>query len=1065
MGLKIFKIEEFDYTHERQQFRNLCDVLTEKFKDTDDHNLLFANINFNGTPLDALLIKKDAIVVIEMKHYGGSVKAAENGDWHLGDGTIVKGGGSGKNPFQQVKGNKWAVANTLDTWFRRSYVYLGHVSGVVVFDGAMTIDDTLISPKVKSWFHVTDMAHVAALLEDITSTSISYTNDDLDALPVKLNCADKAVFTTDGWTKQAAHAQPTATVDLFESVRSSLRETGFHIAHEQHNDHHDAEYAEGALRLCNFSAEYVSKSYGRLYKHQYAAVQEVKAGRNVCVSTGTSSGKTAIFHLAALETFAKDPHAKILAVYPMKALGKQQEQIWDEKLRLVFPGIRCGKIDGNTANQQARLQVLNDCQVVSITPDTIHSFLLGRLSDQGANGCGRVISEFLKHLRLVIIDEVHLYTGLMGTNGGYTFRRLNACVKLLQGAVPQYITASATIANPLEHSHNISGVDDFVEIDQLQNTAAQSEVNIYFVQHGDPLQALPELLPLLAERCVGSRSITFFDSRAKVSEVVNAITDKQGFYPFKAGYEQEDFDRILDNLQNNQFRGVVSTSSLEVGIDIGNLNIAILYGIPSNTTSLHQRIGRVGRGGNQPAVVILIDDPRSFSSDRVFRNPSSLLSLPVREPALYFDNERLMNIQANHFVYEGQEFQSVGGDEEAYAKVEGMFPQAFNEICKGLFQNQLSEEFEAIKVMSDKPELEYSLRQIDGNVQVKDRNEQHLGTLPIQNVMREAYPGAIYTYNNQQYRVQRVEFRRPATVEVKAVNPRVPLNTKPTQNLHVWPQRQAAKFEHIKYGNLDIVFTRILERTSITGFQETRGRNRRPTVYPYPNQFNRSNDFHYDNWLQGVFMASPAMTLQTQNALLSQLFYECFLENYAFERGDVEHSKGTLTGDIDDLRKGTRFIAVYDKIRDGLNITKKLMEKDTLLKCVKLMKDTVDNGEEDNILEAPLSAASKAVVYAIYQEILDNNPVVCNGQQVAHYGIFRDSPADYVVVDSDGQETVERVTISEVGYQNGSYFYFITKANGDDVENVPEAMIRPVPGESRKALYQAGVTRRTTEVW
>ena len=101
MSLRIFKSDEYDHTHERQQFRDLCSILKDMYDKTAEMNLLFANINFNGVPLDALLIKPDAITVLEFKNYSGNVIAAENGDWKLDDGTIIKGG-MGKNPFTQT---------------------------------------------------------------------------------------------------------------------------------------------------------------------------------------------------------------------------------------------------------------------------------------------------------------------------------------------------------------------------------------------------------------------------------------------------------------------------------------------------------------------------------------------------------------------------------------------------------------------------------------------------------------------------------------------------------------------------------------------------------------------------------------------------------------------------------------------------------------------------------------------------------------------------------------------------------------------------------------------------
>ena len=121
MSLRIFKLEEYDHTHEREQFRNLCSILKDLYDKSAEMHLLFANINFNGVPLDALLIKPDAITVLEFKNYSGNVIAAENGDWKLDDGTIIKGG-MGKNPFIQTKTNKFAVITTLSTWFPHAHV-------------------------------------------------------------------------------------------------------------------------------------------------------------------------------------------------------------------------------------------------------------------------------------------------------------------------------------------------------------------------------------------------------------------------------------------------------------------------------------------------------------------------------------------------------------------------------------------------------------------------------------------------------------------------------------------------------------------------------------------------------------------------------------------------------------------------------------------------------------------------------------------------------------------------------------------------------------------------------
>ena len=351
MSLRIFKLEEYDHTHEREQFRNLCSILKDLYDKSAEMNLLFANINFNGIPLDALLIKPDAIIVLEFKDYGGKVIAAENGDWKLDDGTIIKGG-MGKNPFVQTKNNKFAVISTLSTWFPSTHVNLGHTSGVVVFNQPVTVDDHLISPKSKSWFHICDMDHISDKISDITSPAIHYTNADLDKLPKILNCDDPKyiIYESSGPSQTSTIPQNTAPIPtttpknkLSDKIRNILSNNGYMIIHEIDKPGKVASYHVGVKELGQRVEDYVNTNYqGKLYEHQYAAAKLVYENKNVCITTSTSSGKTAIFHMAALEILERDPDAKIIAVYPMRALGSQQEESWQKKLK----NVKCGRIDG-----------------------------------------------------------------------------------------------------------------------------------------------------------------------------------------------------------------------------------------------------------------------------------------------------------------------------------------------------------------------------------------------------------------------------------------------------------------------------------------------------------------------------------------------------------------------------------------------------------------------------------------------------------------------------------------------------------------------------------------------
>lgn len=186
MSLKIYQSTPYNHTHEREQFEDLCNICIDCFSKTEEKNLLFANINLNGAPLDALLVKPDAIIMIEFKDYGGSVVAAENGKWKLSDGTIVRGGAS-TNPFVQTQNNKYNVMHWFEDYFYTKNANLGHIAGVVVFKNNMEIDDRMISRKSKSWFFITDMEHVSSKLKNITSPKMEYNDVELEELPQILN--------------------------------------------------------------------------------------------------------------------------------------------------------------------------------------------------------------------------------------------------------------------------------------------------------------------------------------------------------------------------------------------------------------------------------------------------------------------------------------------------------------------------------------------------------------------------------------------------------------------------------------------------------------------------------------------------------------------------------------------------------------------------------------------------------------------------------------------------------------------------------------------------------------
>lgn len=158
-------------------------------------------------------------------------------------------------------------------------------------------------------------------------------------------------------------------------IKSVIAEAGYQICHSYtEGKKTEVKTDIGTLNLSGLSTQFLgNKGFTNLWCHQALAIEEAIAGKNVCITTSTSSGKTEIFQIAALEALSKSGKAKVLAVYPMKALNRQQVERWQK----AIPNI--GKIDGDTKDFGERMRILQDCQVVVMTPDVLHTYLLSRV--------------------------------------------------------------------------------------------------------------------------------------------------------------------------------------------------------------------------------------------------------------------------------------------------------------------------------------------------------------------------------------------------------------------------------------------------------------------------------------------------------------------------------------------------------------------------------------------------------------------------------------------------------------------------------------------------------------
>ncbi len=263
------------------------------------------------------------------------------------------------------------------------------------------------------------------------------------------------------------------------------------------------------LPLAPASRNFLARLYPKgIYRHQKEALRHALAGENVCLVTGTSSGKSLVFQAAAVNLLAHDPNARVMAIYPMKALGNEQRERWQialESAGLAAPAPTpalaqasratgslsaegpIGRIDGNVP-PGFRLNILERSKVVVFTPDIIHAWLFSNLNQP-------IVIDFLRRVRLVVVDEVHAYTGVFGSNAAFLFRRLQHLIGLL-GAKPAYIAASATIAHPEKHLDNLFG-KNFALIGPELDTSPRFPLKVYLVDPPKQERFLDEVVQLL----------------------------------------------------------------------------------------------------------------------------------------------------------------------------------------------------------------------------------------------------------------------------------------------------------------------------------------------------------------------------------------------------------------------------------------------------------------------------------------------------------------------------------------------------------------------------------------
>jgi DEAD/DEAH box helicase domain-containing protein len=493
-----------------------------------------------------------------------------------------------------------------------------------------------------------------------------------------------------------------------------------------------------------------------LYAHQAETWEAVARGEHVVVTTGTASGKSLAFSLPALDAIANEPATRALYLYPTKALAQDQAR-WLAALGL--PGLRPAIYDGDTPIER-RAHVRRSANAILTNPDMLHVGVLPHHDRWG---------DALHNLRIVVVDEAHVYRGVFGSHVANVLRRLRR-LALAYGSDPVFVLASATIANAGELASRLTGLDVRV-VDVDTSPRADREVVLWNPELldeelGTRASALSDASRLLAGLVAEGRKTICFTKSRKAAELVHRFASDRldtatarRLAPYRAGYTPEQRREIERRLVDGELLGVTATDALELGIDIGSLDCAISVGFPGTVASLRQQWGRAGRRETGLAVLVASED----GLDQFFMNdPQALLERTTEAALIDHAAPRILDGHVLAAAYEGPLT-------EADAAVLG--PEALERAA-------LLPELEATAAGyvwrgRDTPAARLSLRSGDTEafVIVDEESGAVLGTSERERAFSTIHEGAVYLHLGEQYGVTSLDLEtrtalvRPVTVD------------------------------------------------------------------------------------------------------------------------------------------------------------------------------------------------------------------------------------------------------------------------------------------------------------
>src|SRR6059036_1004289 len=509
---------------------------------------------------------------------------------------------------------------------------------------------------------------------------------------------------------------------------------------------------------------YAEKGISRLYTHQAEAAEAVHAEKNVVIVTPTASGKTLCYNLPVLNATLENSDSRALYLFPTKALAQDQlAELHDLNQRLEN---RFGVFtyDGDTP-ADARRSIREKGHIVLTNPDMLHTGILPHHTRW---------TRLFENLRYIVLDELHTYRGVFGSHLANVLRRLRRIAKFY-GSDPQFICCSATIANPGELASQL--IEKEAEVVEENGAPAGEKL---FVFYNPPMvnrnlgirRSYINEAKRVAKEILDRKlqTIVFANSRLNTEVLLTYLQQAnppklgqpEAIRGYRGGYLPNERREIERGLRDGKIRGVVSTSALELGIDIGSLDACAMAGYPGSIASTWQRVGRAGRrSGSSCAVFVASSAPLD---QFIVQHPDYFFGNSPEHAHIQPDN---LEILVNHLKCAA--FELPISPDERFGNVH--LPDLCDQLGEAGFLHQSGGNWHWIDEAY--PADTISLRSITSDNFViidttgeEDGKPEVIGEVDFSSALTTVHPKAIYIHQGQQYHVELLDFdKRKAYVK------------------------------------------------------------------------------------------------------------------------------------------------------------------------------------------------------------------------------------------------------------------------------------------------------------